>query len=266
MIRRILLTSKKRLLSVERSLRLFYWDHFPAKVSGDFSQDAHLLIVKNIAYSRIAMTCALSYLHHHPKSRVILHCDNFTFEDMARLVASRKRRQSIIVLNEMDETSTWQYSKLKLILSLSGSNDIYMDADLRWNGVIEAPSMITFFVAEFQMFQMSPFRQALRHLDCTDNMDSLMKNTSFFSFAGANLSEDQKGEVFEFYLNLTENLKGADLGVLDMQPLIRLSEQIALSIFAENWTNEIGFLKLNDAHRDGAFVESSYFGATGSMF
>jgi hypothetical protein len=46
----------------------------------------------------------------------------------------------------------------------------------------------------------------------------------------------------------------------------RISEQLALSLFVEKLGQAIYFLKENDGHRDGSFLESSYFGATGSQF
>jgi hypothetical protein len=46
----------------------------------------------------------------------------------------------------------------------------------------------------------------------------------------------------------------------------RISEQIALSLLVEKLNSPIYFLKESDGFKDGSFVESSYFGATGASF
>jgi hypothetical protein len=52
----------------------------------------------------------------------------------------------------------------------------------------------------------------------------------------------------------------------DAVSIIRISEQIALSALVDVKNQEVNFLKKVDGYRDGSFVESSYFGATGSAF
>jgi hypothetical protein len=266
MIRTLVKSTKRILLNLEQYMHLLHWDRTNARVTSNFNNEVHLLIAKNQVYAKIAMICILSFLHHNPKAKIVLHCDDLTYPVMGELVSSRKRKGHITVVSDLDANVTWQYSKLKLILSLSGSHNVFMDADLRWNGTLTAPKNLTFFVAEFPIFQKSPFRQALHQLSFTLNDDTFMKNTSFIGFAGIRVSDKDMSQVFDLYHKFEDSLLKADIGNLDLQPLLRLSEQVILSVCSEKWATEIAYLKIRDGHKDGAFVESSYFGATGSMF
>ena len=66
--------------------------------------------------------------------------------------------------------------------------------------------------------------------------------------------------------NFETTIAKTDTGKIDHMPLERLREQIVISLVSETWDKDIYFLKEKDSHMDGSFVESSYFGATGSTF
>jgi hypothetical protein len=258
--------TKKIIRKLQRSARWLHWDLIDAGDPGEFSDEVHLLIAKNPIYAKIGLTCVLSFLHFHPNARITLHCDSSTLNAVQNLVSHRKRKKNISILEDLDADATWQYSKLKLILSLSGSNAIFMDADLRWNGRLIPPKSLTFFAAEFPLFQKSPFRQIINQLKPAADNQILMKNTSFFCFAGILLRDSIKNQVLELYDKFEEIILNSDVGELDIEQLLRLSEQIILSTLSEEWSTNVEYLKLVDGHKDGAFVESSYFGATGAMF
>ena len=93
-----------------------------------------------------------------------------------------------------------------------------------------------------------------------------MRNTSFFSFDSLDLDSNQLKDFMSFYKNFGELVQSSDVGSLDEPELMRLSEQISLSIFSDRWSSQISCIKSEDGFRDGRFVESSYFGATGSIF
>jgi hypothetical protein len=92
-----------------------------------------------------------------------------------------------------------------------------------------------------------------------------MKNTSFFSWSGfepddnllARVRELEK-DIFEFATSTRD---------LSSSWMARMSEQIALSLAVEEIDEiKIDYLKSSDGFKDGTFVESSYFGATGATF
>jgi uncharacterized protein involved in tolerance to divalent cations len=141
-----------------------------------------------------------------------------------------------------------------------------MDADLRWNGILKEMREITFFVKEFDFNSQSKYQTFLGHVFTDRLLLRSMKNTSFFTWSGKNISDEEVTQIFQAYRKL---LKGSEVFMTepeDQSGMKRISEQLALSIVSEWWGHQIGYLKETDGFRDGEFVESSYFGATGSEF
>ena len=228
---------------------------------------AHVLVVKKIEYVRVAQICVESFLYHHPNSTVLIHTDQTTIKEAQRIFMKRIANAQVELLPETSfESMPWQACKIDVILRMRGTSDFFMDADLRWNGVLPAYSGITFFVNEFDMRQKSPFRQILQGIGSEMGLGFNMRNTSFFSFDSLDLDNNQLKDFMSFYKNFGELVQSTDVGVLDEPELMRLSEQISLSIFSDKWSSQISCIKSQDGFRDGRFVESSYFGATGSIF
>jgi hypothetical protein len=94
----------------------------------------------------------------------------------------------------------------------------------------------------------------------------MMRNTSFFTFGGHQIETQALFDVKQIEDELLVLIKSDLLGSIDRDQVARLSEQLALSLASEDWNTPIKTLKESDGHKDGAFVESSYFGATGSTF
>jgi hypothetical protein len=254
------------LRGLERKVNLLRWDFFNANSMASFANEAHLVVARNPVYAKIALTCILSFLHFNERARIVLHCDIETCEEMTKLVKRRMRRNQIQVLDDLDPKDSWQISKLKVILGLPGTNNVFMDADLRWNGSLKSPEALTFYVPEFQLSKKSPYRQILANISVPMSPEVIMKNTSFLAFSGVALSIAAKSEVLRLNAEFEGILAMCDIGDLDKPLLMRLSEQIVLSVLSESWETEIKYLKEVDGHKDGQFVESSYFGATGSVF
>ena len=236
------------------------------KEKGFDGQSAHILIVKKMIYVEMAEICFTSFLNFNRDSQVVIHCDGITFFKTQKSIKRLRLSGRINVLRDMRDDLSWQENKIDLILSLNGTNDFFMDADLRWNGSLPEIQGLTFFVKEFVFIDKSPYRQILHRLVPGGSSTTSMKNTSFFSFSGKNIPVEflnhvrQKNRDFESLIEL------CDIGELDRLILNRLCEQIVLSVLVETWEIDIFFLKKFDGHKDGLFVESSYFGATGSTF
>jgi uncharacterized protein involved in tolerance to divalent cations len=141
-----------------------------------------------------------------------------------------------------------------------------MDADLRWNGILKEMREITFFVKEFDFNSQPKYQTFLGHVFTDRCPLGSMKNTSFFTWNGKNITDEKITQIFQAYRKL---LKGSEVFMTepeDQNGMKRISEQLALSIVSEWWGHQIDYLKEIDGFRDGEFVESSYFGATGSEF
>jgi hypothetical protein len=93
-----------------------------------------------------------------------------------------------------------------------------------------------------------------------------MKNTSFFYWGNHNPKPEYKDLIHEMMEEISKVTMNPDNPTEFNSSTKRISEQIALSLLVESTAEEIEFLKQSDGYKDGSFVESSYFGATGSSF
>lgn len=267
MIRRGVGFSRKVLISIERNTDLRRWSGTTAGNASSTAEIGHLLVVKKVEYVPISKVCVESFLHYNPRSKVILHSDEFTYARLLQSFQNRIKSKQVEVRETFVSANlTWQECKVEILLSMNGTSDFFMDADLRWNGPKPSRDGIQFFVQEFDMLDKSPYRQLVRSAMPKYENGTHMRNTSYFSFGGIRIRDAECALVTQFHRNFRTLLGLADLGSADELILSRLSEQIAFSVLADRWRVPIAFLKEVDSHRDGAFVESSYFGATGSSF
>jgi hypothetical protein len=166
---------------------------------------------------------------------------------------------------EKNEDLKWQDQKLEIILSLSGTNYLMLDADLRWNSPLEMNAGVAFLVKEFVFHQKSPFREIIKETKL-GNIRTSMKNTSVFSFGGYALTEEDVKNIEICMEEYRENVRSDLVGKIDKDYIERLSEQFVLSVCCETWATNISFVKASDKPIDGGIVESCYFGATGGTF
>jgi hypothetical protein len=148
---------------------------------------------------------------------------------------------------------------LELFKTLKSSKDVFLDADLKFNGSLPEFTNITFFVKEENFFAK------LDHLQKSTNKITFCtnRNTSIFSWGKACLDFKQLSILDELYENLEEFLVPGDRY---NQYVGHLREQIAMSILVQLLEKDINYLKDSDSQFDGKLVESSYFGATGSLY
>jgi hypothetical protein len=168
------------------------------------------------------------------------------------------------ILIDQDLSLTWQEQKVNLILQLSGTEDKFIDADLKWNGPMPEKKGISFFVEEF-IFEDNPlYRNLFLHLSLEYELNNSMKNTSYFSWGGESIKPGMLFKLTEIMNNFDEKISKLELSEIHHQELSRIIEQLGLSLMLKR--EECVFLKAKDAQFDGRFVESSYFGATGTRF
>lgn len=246
----------------------FIWRNLRNKQSSGLHFEAHLLVVKNASYVPIAQTCVESFFYWHPNSIIRIHCDEHTESKVRNLLIPRKHKGKILIESTYkNNDKTWQEQKLDLLISLNGSRDFFMDADLRWNGpLVKDLIRPIFFVKEFELKSRSPYRQLVHEKKYFQYQDSSMWNTSFFTFGGFTLEPLETRTIRELHKDLLNTINSELFGEFDKPSLIRIAEQLAISMSAELWKTKSDSLKSADGFKDGTFVESSYYGATGHTF
>jgi hypothetical protein len=202
---------------------------------------------------------------------VTIHVDDETRVSVIGWVSKSKFKQAIKIRNLLSTTDEpWQVQKMNLILDLSGLFDFFVDADTRWNGPLSVDiskgDTVFFFVEEFKLANHPVFSKMISQQDFQQYNDASMWNTSFFCFSGFSLTQLQKSEI----LKLREQIVSyAKVSIRDSDvsaSTIRISEQLAISLASSKWPVLAKAVKEVDGYKDGSFLESSYFGATGTHF
>jgi hypothetical protein len=266
MLKRVKKTIRVIFLAISRRVISVRYLFTKAHTTSVFTFEANLLVVKKAIYAPIAKVCIESFIHHNPNSSVTVHVDNVTKEEVCRKLKRLIKRGLVEVKLTEQQDQSWQDSKLDLILSLSDPKKFFMDADLKWNGPIPQISEITLFVDEFR-FLDNPFYSPLFESPWfSEYSETSMKNTSFFYWGGYTPTPQDRLEIERIMNNILELTSDIKHGQNFNQSTLRISEQIALSLLVEKTGKQLGFLKKSDGFKDGSFVESSYFGATGASF
>jgi hypothetical protein len=77
-------------------------------------------------------------------------------------------------------------------------------------------------------------------------------------------NHSKKLELLEFINGFQKRVDAISLPTIKRDEILRFVEQLGLSIMFER--RECSYLKEKDTQLDGSFVESSYYGATGTKF
>jgi hypothetical protein len=254
------------IVRVKRRGNSFRYLYLKPTTGSEVALEAHLLVVKKTKYASVAKVCVESFLHYHPRSLVVIHVDSLTFDEVSRELRRLISRGKVKTVLVDKEELTWQDLKLNLILELGNATRFFMDADLRWNGLIPPISNITLFVDEFKFRDDSFYAPLFQCGYFQKYIDYTMKNTSFF-YWGDHQPEKHYGafihELMDEVLKITGNPDNPEEFNSRTR---RISEQIALSLLVESTGEKVDFLKQSAVYKDGSFVESSYFGATGTTF
>lgn len=236
------------------------------ELTSDLVLNANMLVVQDATYVSVSRVCALSFLKFNPKSRITIHVDEVTSVAAEKTYRS-EIRQGQIVLVEVDELSApWQENKVLLICSLLRESDFYMDADLRWNGPLTLSGGLTFFVREFVIGENKKYAEAFDKLKMSWINQSVMKNTSFFCWGNLVNQNLHKKHILTIYHQILAEVQSGSLESKVETDLTRLSEQIAFSAALSETETGLTYLKDKDGQMDGSFLESSYYGATGTSF
>ena len=268
LLRRSISRIRGRILT---ALDLLRWEYFPAHKSNNRHLSAHLLVVKNVKYSQIAQICATSFLHYHPNATVIIHADESTQSAVSKWVSRSRFTHSIIIKPcNAESQESWQIQKINLVLSLSGTLDFFVDADMRWNSPLNVElnegANVYFFVEEYKIIENTIFSSMIEHQDFSKYIGASMWNTSFVCFSGCLLSANQKSEILNLQDKIVRYARRYINDEIQSASTVRIAEQLAISMAASNWGVHLKAVKTVDGYKDGTFLESSYFGATGTHF
>ena len=221
----------------------------------------HLITVSKKAYLKAAIRCANSIWFHSPEMRIVIHIDEHLAAHQGYLLRKldRKDRTRIMLETAFD---SWQELKLKVILHDLGEKDSFSDADLYWNTPIPDSNSGFFFAMEISRLNREPYSQIIRDCNIQIEPESFMTNSSFISLGQFPKKEEFIKEVeFNFEKIKFQLLNGTyDEDV--RTKVLRLSEQLALSISINKYLNHFKALKLSDWPMDGGPAESYYLGTT----
>lgn len=260
---RVLKSAVKRIIS---SLYSFRYRHLASQNRSSHEYYANLLVVKKPIYAKLARLCIESFLYFNPNCKVVVNVDSSTEAAVAKALRKLSKRRKVEIRNIGQEDCLWQEIKLELILGMRSTKEFFMDADLRWNGPMPQLDGITFFVNEFALADREPYPELIQLCGWNSPKEISMKNTSFLFWDGYIPSAADRSFIKQSMIRIQELCTNGNIGVEHNASLIRISEQVALSVMVDMNNQEVNFLKDKDGFRDGTFVESSYFGATGSAF
>lgn len=250
--------------AIERRVALIKWC-FPRKKFGS-DYVAHMLAAKNTKYLKIAKIAVASFLYHNPNSRVVIHCDPFTYDSAQSEFSFFINRGKVSIRNNGQGSQSWQLQKINLLCEIANQeSNFYMDCDVRWNGSLTLNNLCTSYVSEFKLVDKSPFRELIYALDLQSSQLEMLNTTFVYLYPGR-FSNSELGEIIRYHNEILNLCKTGIVAKLDIEKTTRVSEQLGYSIFLANSGRKHIALKTQDGHMDGSFLESSYFGATGVEF
>ena len=238
---------------------------FAIRMRSEFktTQICHFLVVKNPIYARISLYAISSLLFFNPNVKVNIHCDKCCFRalnPMTRLLFGSR----VTLIRSDTRHHDPMFEKAKLLVSLQGTSDFFIDADTRINGRLPVFSNIGLLVREFKLSESEVWRELLNRIQAK-SLDGAMLNTTFFTWGNRdlNLSLQNFTDFYSKFMRLNWEAISLEFKIVDKQYL-RLVEQFFFSI--ELSQQRVLFLKSEDSVADKGLIESSYYGASGYRF
>lgn len=257
---------RRKIKNLIKLVKSFKYRNFVAKNHSSNEYIANLLVVKSPIYAHLAKICVESFLFYNPKCSVVINVDSSTESAVSEAFRKVGKRRNLEIRNIGKNDESWQNVKLSVILNMQNTKEFFMDADLRWNGPMPLLDGITFFVNEFSLKDDPTYLKLLESSGWKSNKEFTMKNTSFFFWGDYKPIDEDLLFINQAMDKIKQVCNQGSIPPEDSVSIIRISEQIALSVLVDVKNLEVNFLKKVDGYRDGLFVESSYFGATGSAF
>jgi hypothetical protein len=221
----------------------------------------HILVVNQKEYIDAGVRCAGSFLDYNLGFRVSFYVDKEN-QDYLRRKITQWKLGKIAQIKVVTSNKPWQQHKLDIILGDMTGNDLFCDADLYWNGVVDLTLAPFCFVQENILNENETYRKLLEALGLAERNYSMF-NTSVVALGVFAQNEVLKNEVFDIYTQILKTCEDTTIPLGKREKIERLSEQIALSLsFSHVIKNELNFLKDLDSPMDGGIAESFYLGTT----
>jgi hypothetical protein len=221
----------------------------------------HVICVRKKEYLKATIRCANSIWFHNPEIRIVVYLDVglSVHQDLLMRKFHRRDRATLVV---EDDFESWQELKLRVILNYLGENDFFSDADLYWNDSFPISRKGIYFAAEESLLNREPYFSIITAagIDLKDN--SFMANSSFISLGRDLDRSDFKLEVESYFRQLRATVIKGDYEQRIQSKILRLSEQIALSLAINSRISIFEQLKSTDKPMDGGIAESYYLGTT----
>ena len=142
------------------------------------------------------------------------------------------------------------------------SDDVFSDADLYWNAKIPSEGQPYFFAREDGILQREPYVSSLESIGIEIDENDFMANTSFISLSGLKNRVKFAELSNAFYEKITREISGSLIENHSQKKILRLSEQIALSLTISKLEQGMKPLKRMDHPMDNGHAESYYLGTT----
>jgi hypothetical protein len=222
-----------------------------------------MLVVQNKDYVWVSLHCIISFLRFNPGSTIEVTVDETTVH-LAKRIYKCIDRKRISLIFEKNNNLPPLWKKAELIVSMQGTEFIFMDADLRWHKALPKLPIygVTVLSKEFDLLENSNYKKMIKANNWKHSKSLYMLNTSFIY-----LNKNSFVYSFKTVLNLLKNFEAVfndSFGFTTKENVIRLSEQIVLSYLLQAATVSGLDDLINNSDKIG--VESTYFGATGLRF
>jgi hypothetical protein len=225
------------------------------------TRTTHIIAVRKKAYLKAAIRCANSIWYKSPEMQIVIHIDRH-LANYSDYLIGRLDRKDRARLQLEESFNSWQELKLRVILHDLGENDSFSDADLYWNVPIPLSNSGYYFAAENSLLNREPYSKIIQDCKIQLHPDSFMANSSFVALGKFPSKSEFVDEVESNFVKVRNQLAIGTYDEAVRSKVLRLSEQIVLSISINKHSNHFKTLKLTDDPMDGGPAESYYLGTT----
>ena len=225
------------------------------------TRTTHIITVTKKAYLKAAIRCANSIWFQSPEMQIVIHIDKHLARHRDYLIGRLDRKDRARLQLE-ESFNSWQELKLRVILHDLGENDSFSDADLYWNVPIPLSNSGYYFASENLLLDREPYSKVIQDCKIQLHPDSFMANSSFVALGKFPNKREFVDEVESNFVKIRNQLSIGTYDEAVRSKVLRLSEQIVLSISINKHSNHFKKLKLTDDPMDGGPAESYYLGTT----
>ena len=242
-------------IRVEKARDILLWSllSIGGKRKGKAIRKCNFLILNDPRYLKAGKIAIHSFLARNRDYLAIVHTDVTLYDSVVGLVEKSLFKDRIEIVLSTSDTH-WTEQKFRLLMSMQGLSDLYLDVDTRCNKKVKTDEHVTCFVDEGNLLKQEPYSSILGIFPNESfPQRSRMLNTTFFTWNGHTLMDDS--QVLELFYKIFRSATAYSKE--------RLAEQITVSILVANNFPNYGALKKIDTSFDRGIIESSYLGATG---